>query len=136
MPKQFSELKDQMFGSSQGPGGEMFKINPSAAGCRRYLYIGLGVAFLLVLFTAFKIVPAGSRAVIFNNISGGLSARGEGTTLLVPFLQSATVYDVKTRTYTMSKTHEEGEVKGDDSIRALTSDGQPGGRGYLRAISS
>src|SRR5262249_35286889 len=33
-------------------------------------------------------------------------------------------YDVKTVTYTMSKTPNEGQVKGDDSVQALTSDGQ------------
>lgn len=91
---------------------------------RRILYIVLGIIVLMMLFATFKTVPAGHRAVVFNNITGGLSARGEGLTLLLPFTQTATIYDVRTATYTMSKTANEGQVQGDDSVQALTSDGQ------------
>jgi len=118
MSKQFSNLKDQVFG------GDSLKVNMGPGGCRRYLFLALGLAVLVSLFLAFKIVPAGHRAVVFNNVTGGLSARGEGTTLLLPFLQSATIYDVKTVTYTMSKTANEGTAQGDDSVKTLTSDGQ------------
>jgi len=118
MPNQFSDFKDQVFG------GDALKINANPGGCRRYLYIAIAIAALILLFAAVKIVPAGHRAVVFNNLTGGLSARTEGTTLLIPFMQSATVYDVKTVTYTMSKTANEGQVQGDDSVSALTSDGQ------------
>lgn len=97
---------------------------PKPGGIRRVLYIALGLIVLLLLFVSFKTVPAGHRAVVFNNVTGGLSARGEGLTLLIPFTQSATIYDVKTVTYTMSKTPNEGQVKGDDAVQALTSDGQ------------
>jgi regulator of protease activity HflC (stomatin/prohibitin superfamily) len=31
--------------------------------------------------------------------------------------------DVRTQAYTMSATHNEGQVKGDDAIEVLTSDG-------------
>jgi regulator of protease activity HflC (stomatin/prohibitin superfamily) len=79
---------------------------------------------LLVLLLAVKTVPAGHRAVVFTNVTGGLGARGEGVTLLIPFVQTATIYDVRTETYTMSKTVAEGKVKGDDAVQALTSDGQ------------
>jgi prohibitin 2 len=121
MPKQFSDLKDQVFGSG---GGEMMKLSLGTGGCRRYLFLAGGLAVVVLLFLTFKIVPAGHRAVVFNNVSGGLSARGEGTTILLPFLQSATIYDVKTVTYTLSKTALEGQVRGSDSVHALTSDGQ------------
>jgi prohibitin 2 len=53
-----------------------------------------------------------------------MSGRGEGLTLLLPFTQSATIYDVRTQNYTMSKMTNEGQVRGDDSVRSLTSDGQ------------
>lgn len=118
MPNQFSDLTDSVFG------GNTPKMNMNLGGCRRYLFVAVGLALLLLLFLSFQIVPAGHRAVVFNNVSGGLSSRGEGTTLLIPFLQNATIYDVKTVTYTMSKTPNEGQVKGDDAVQALTSDGQ------------
>ena len=99
-------------------------FTPKPGGFRRLLFIVLGFIILVLLFVSFKTVPAGHRAVVFNNITGGLSARGEGLTLLIPFTQSATIYDVKTVNYTMSKTLNEGQVKGDDAVQALTSDGQ------------
>lgn len=118
MPKQFSDLKGQIFGDDPP------KMNLNLGGCRRYLFIAAGLALLLLLFLSFKIVPAGHRAVIFNNISGGLGARGEGTTILLPFLQSATIYDVRTVTYTLSKASNEVQTRSSDSVHALTSDGQ------------
>jgi prohibitin 2 len=93
-------------------------------GFRKFAYIVIGLFLLVVFFSTFKTVPAGHRAVIFNNITGGLGARGEGLTLLVPFTQTATIYDVRTATYTMSKPSGEGQLHGGDSVQALTSDGQ------------
>ncbi len=93
-------------------------------GVRKIVYLVAAFFLLLILFATFTTVPAGHRAVVFNNITGGLSARGEGLTLLIPFTQMATIYDVRTVTYTMSKTSNEGEIKGDDSMTTLTSDGQ------------
>src|SRR5262249_39702197 len=49
---------------------------------------------------------------------------GEGTHFIVPFVQRPIFYDVRTQTYTMSATNWEGDVHGDDSLTALTSDGQ------------
>ena len=86
--------------------------------------LAIGFIVLIMLLNAFKIVPAGHRAVVFNNLTGGLSGRGEGLTLLLPFTQSATIYDVRTQNYTMSKMTNEGQVRGDDSVQSLTSDGQ------------
>ena len=91
---------------------------------RKLVYLVVGFFVLLLLLATFKTVPAGHRAVVFNNVSGGLSVRGEGLTVLVPFMQSLTMYDVRTATYTMSRMTNEGQVKGDDSVQALTSDGQ------------
>lgn len=86
----------------------------------------IGVVFLaLVLFNPFVTVPAGKRGVVFS-LSGGTLNRqlGEGIHFVVPFVQSVVLYDVRTQTYTMSAVQWEGEVKGDDSLTALTSDGQ------------
>ncbi len=99
-------------------------LGPGLGKIRKVAFIFLGIFVLMLLFATFKTVPAGHRAVIFNNVSGGLGARGEGLTLLVPFMQSATIYDVRTSTYTMSRMTNEGQVQGDDAVQALTSDGQ------------
>ncbi len=98
--------------------------NFGGGGFRKLVYIVIGFFLLIMFFATFKTVPAGHRAVVFNNITGGLSARGEGLTLLIPFTQMATIYDVRTETYTMSRMLNEGQIKGDDSVQALTSDGQ------------
>ena len=92
---------------------------------KKYL-IPLGVLLLaLVLFNPFVTVPAGQRGVVFS-LSGGTLSRqlGEGIHFVMPFVQSVVFYDVRTQTYTMSAVQWEGEIKGDDSLTALTSDGQ------------
>ena len=83
------------------------------------------VALLLLLVQPYVVVGAGERAVIFSLHGGTLpEVLGEGTHFIVPFIQHPVFYDVRTQTYTMSATSWEGEVKGDDSLSALTSDGQ------------
>lgn len=93
---------------------------------------GSAVIASAILITAITIpacslvtVPAGSRAAIFNMFNGvEKHSLGEGTHLIMPFVQSATQYDVRTQTYTMSGYHDEGEKRGDDAVYALSSDGQ------------
>jgi prohibitin 2 len=87
---------------------------------------GLGALWLLSLVASpLLTVQAGQRAVLFS-LSGGTLQRqlGEGTHLIVPFLQRPVFYDVRTQTYTMSGVSWEGEIKGDDALQVLTSDGQ------------
>lgn len=88
-------------------------------------YVLLGVAALALLLRPLRTVGSGERAVLFS-LFGGTQTRqlGEGTHFVMPLVQSAVYYDVRTQTYTMSATSWEGEVKGDDSLSALTSDGQ------------
>jgi prohibitin 2 len=88
----------------------------------------LGLLLLLVLFKILSplvTVGAGERAVLFS-LRGGTLTRvlDEGTHFIVPFVQRPVFYDVRTQTYTMSSTSWEGEVRGDDSLAARTSDGQ------------
>lgn len=90
------------------------------------ILIALAVLLLVfILFNPFVTVPAGERGVVFS-LSGGTLNRqlGEGLHFVVPFVQSVVLYDVRTQTYTMSATQWEGEIRGDDSLTALTSDGQ------------
>lgn len=86
-----------------------------------------GVSLLAItsIFGSIVTVPAGHRAAIFNMFSGvEHHTMGEGTHVIAPLIQSATQYDVRTQTYTMSGIHDEGEKKGDDAIYALSLDGQ------------
>ena len=79
------------------------------------LTIAIGAGALSVL----TVVPAGHVGVpvIFGRVQDrGL---GEGLNFVNPF---AVVHrlTVRTETYTMSAVHDEGQVKGDDSIRVLS----------------
>ncbi|MBN2346634.1 MAG: prohibitin family protein [Candidatus Aminicenantes bacterium] len=92
----------------------------------KYILAGLIIIFVLVfLFKIYIVVDPGEKAVIFNKATGSLRVTpNEGFYFLVPLVEEPTVYDMKTRTYTMSIAQLEGEIKGDDSLQALTSDGQ------------
>jgi prohibitin 2 len=92
----------------------------------KYIMVGVIVLFLLVfMFKIYIVVDPGEKAVIFNKATGNLRATpNEGFYFLVPLIEQPTVYDMKARTYTMSIATLEGEMKGDDSLQALTSDGQ------------
>jgi len=91
-----------------------------------YVLIGLIVIFVLIfMFKIYIVVDPGERAVIFNKATGNLHITpNEGFYFLIPLIEEPTVYDVKAKTYTMSIAALEGEIKGDDSLQALTSDGQ------------
>ncbi|HUU05382.1 MAG TPA: prohibitin family protein [Patescibacteria group bacterium] len=92
----------------------------------KYILVGIVILFLLVfMLKIYVIVDPGERAVIFNKATGNLRVTpNEGFYFLVPLVEEPTVYDVKARTYTMSIMALEGEIRGDDSLQALTSDGQ------------
>lgn len=86
------------------------------------------VVMLLLFFLAGAIVKvdAGERAVVFN-IFGGVEKRilGEGIHIIIPFIQRATLYDVKQVTYSFATEDQnrQGLVVGEE-IHSLTSDGQ------------
>jgi prohibitin 2 len=85
----------------------------------------LKIAVLSLSMGSLVTVPAGHRAAIFNMFKGvEQHTFGEGTHMIMPIVQQATQYDVRTQTYTMSGTHDEGDKRGDDAIYALSSDGQ------------
>lgn len=66
--------------------------------------IPAGVAITLAQSAIYD-VPGGKRAVIFDRINGVQNTVvGEGTHFLVPWLQKAVVYDVRTRPKTISTT--------------------------------
>jgi regulator of protease activity HflC (stomatin/prohibitin superfamily) len=92
----------------------------------KYILAAAIVIFVLIfLFKIYIVVDPGEKAVIFNKATGNLRVTpNEGFYFLVPLIEEPTVYDLKARTYTMSIAQLEGEIKGDDSLQALTADGQ------------
>ncbi len=83
------------------------------------------VALALVILRPFVIVPAGHRAAIFSLTSGVWEEQfDEGIHPLLRIVHTPFLYDVRTQTYSMSRVRWEGEVRGDDSLSALTADGQ------------
>ena len=94
------------------------------------VWVVIFIAFIIFVAVAkpFIIVGAGERAVIFNRLTGIEQRQlSSGLNILVPFIQKPILYDVRNQTYTMSGISTEGQYLGDDSIQALTSDGQPVG---------
>lgn len=64
-------------------------------------------------------------AVIFNTVTGSLDTpRRAGTSVVIPVVQQYTLYNITQQQYTMSGISAEGEVSGDDAVRARTQDGQ------------
>ena len=94
---------------------------------RKYFsYIISFLFFLFFLSGGIVRVGAGERAVLFNTF-GGVEKKvlGEGIHLVTPFVQRATLYDVKQTTYNFASDDQgqQGLVVGNE-IHSLTSDGQ------------
>ena len=89
----------------------------------------VALIFLLPFVWPFVLVGAGERAVIFNRFSGVQPGElGEGLHAIIPWVQSAAIYDVKAQTYTMSGSSTEANQQAgnsNDALQALTADGQP-----------
>lgn len=80
------------------------------------------VALAMGVFSFMAVVPAGHVGVpvVFGQVQG--RALPEGLNFVNPFAEIP-VTTVRTETYTMSSVRDEGPVKGDDSIVALSADG-------------
>ena len=92
-------------------------------------YAGYLIFFILFLFFlsgGVVRVGAGERAVLFNTF-GGVEKKvlGEGIHIIIPYVQMATLYDVKQTTYNFASEEQgqQGLVVGNE-IHSLTSDGQ------------
>ncbi len=94
---------------------------------------GIAIAIVgLVLGFAFQLISRGvivvdptERAVVFRTLSGELTTpRDPGTHIILPVLEEAILYDVNVQNYTMSGLSAEGQVQGNDAVRARTLDGQ------------
>jgi regulator of protease activity HflC (stomatin/prohibitin superfamily) len=90
--------------------------------------IPLGVSLLVTFLSAALVfVPPTGVGVVISLISPG-GVRPDplraGLHLIVPILEREIDYPIIWQNYTMSAKPSEGQVSGDDSIRARTSDGQ------------
>src|SRR4051812_16347177 len=82
----------------------------------------LVVAPLAIAAACVVIVPAGHVGVqvLFGRVQP--TALTEGMQVINPFVDVEEM-STRTETYTMSATSQEGQLRGDDSIQALSSDG-------------
>jgi regulator of protease activity HflC (stomatin/prohibitin superfamily) len=97
---------------------------------------GLGSLTVGVLVLAILLTALGAGLVFINPEERGivisaLDSKGYRTDALtpglrwvVPFAERVELYKISRQTYTMSVAAQEGQVTGDDSIRARTKDGQ------------
>jgi regulator of protease activity HflC (stomatin/prohibitin superfamily) len=83
--------------------------------------LGVG-AVVLTVMSSVTIIPAGHVGVqvLFGKVKP--EALTEGIQVINPFV-AVQEMSVRTETYTMSATANEGQVRGDDSIQALSADG-------------
>ncbi len=88
--------------------------------------VGLVVGLLFsVVSQGILIVQPTEVAVVFNTVTGNLEEppRSPGTNIIVPVVQTATLYETVQQNYTMSSTDED-RSSGEDAVRARTEDGQ------------
>ena len=104
-----------------------------AARGQRFRAAGGIVIGIIVLALVLTTVSAGlvfiqptDRGVVITVAEGGVrpEALQPGLNWVMPFLENVITYPISRQTYTMSIAPEEGEIRGDDSIEARTSDGQ------------
>ncbi|MCI0556551.1 MAG: prohibitin family protein [Anaerolineae bacterium] len=83
-------------------------------------------AILTTLGAGLVFVEASERGVVRTIRAGGIrsDALGPGLHWIIPVVESVVPYSISNQTYTMSAVAGEGQVQGDDSIRARTKDGQ------------
>lgn len=98
----------------------------SGSNLQQYIpLVGLVLLILFILPRCFLVVQPGYEAVVFNRLVGTeMKARREGIHLLIPVLQFPVLYDVRTQTYSMASQTEDRTVRTNDSLTALTADGQ------------
>jgi len=98
---------------------------------KNFSTIILVVVLLAVLLTTINaglvFIPPDQRGVVIS----ALSPKGyrepalePGLRWIIPFFENVVTYSIARQTYTMSIAPLEGEVQGDDSVAARTSDGQ------------
>ncbi|GAB3915136.1 prohibitin family protein [Mucilaginibacter boryungensis] len=84
--------------------------------------VGVVLFVLGLLLSCFKTIEPGKVGVqvLFGKVQDNVLE--SGLHVINP-LVDVTTFDIQTQNYTMSGTHNEGDVQGDDAIRVLSSDG-------------
>lgn len=84
--------------------------------------VGAAIFALGMLLSIFKTIEPGKVGVqvLFGKVQDQVLE--SGLHVINP-LVDVTTFDIQTQNYTMSGTHSEGDVQGDDAIRVLSSDG-------------
>jgi regulator of protease activity HflC (stomatin/prohibitin superfamily) len=96
---------------------------------------GIGTTVVIVLIFALVLTTLGSglvyvesteRGVVKTISAGGVrpDVLGPGLHWILPIVEQVVPYSISNQSYTMSAATQEGQVLGDDSIRARTKDGQ------------
>ncbi len=99
-------------------------FNTSAA--LKFLPLILIVIFAIIFLKSFIIfVPPGYVGAVYDRGRGVLDAElHTGVNVLIPFWQTAQLFDSRLQEYTMSVNRDEGALLRDDSLDAPTADGQ------------
>ena len=91
------------------------------------IVLAAGAIFFTLLSAGLVFVEPEERGVVISALAPKgyrEEALQPGLRWVVPFVERVVLYPISRQTYTMSKTTFEGQVQGDDSISARTSDGQ------------
>jgi prohibitin 1 len=101
--------------------------NQSAKGIGSTVVVVLVIAVILsTLGAGLVYVESNERGVVRTIRAGGVrpDELEPGLHWIVPVIEQVVTYSISNQTYTMSAVSGEGQVQGDDSIRARTKDGQ------------
>lgn len=101
--------------------------NQSAKGLGSTVIIVIVLAAILsTLGAGLVYVESNERGVVKTIRAGGVRAEplAPGLHWILPVVEQVVTYSISNQTYTMSSVVLEGQVQGDDSIRARTKDGQ------------
>ena len=99
----------------------------SIKGMTTGLIVALVFALILNTISAGLVfIEPQERGVVISALQDGVrqEALQPGLNWVVPYFENVITYPISRQTYTMSIAHEEGEIQGDDSVEARTSDGQ------------
>jgi regulator of protease activity HflC (stomatin/prohibitin superfamily) len=101
--------------------------NQSAKGLGPTVIIVIVLAAILsTLGAGLVYVESSERGVVKTVRAGGVRSEplGPGLHWILPVVEQVVTYSISNQTYTMSSVALEGQIQGDDSIRARTKDGQ------------
>jgi len=91
------------------------------------IVVGVAAILMTILGAGLVFIQPEERGVVISAFAPKgyrENALQPGLSFIIPFAEEVKVYPISKQTYTMSIAHQEGQVAGDDSVSARTSDGQ------------